>query len=98
VINARIDVFLSGVLAGSKEGGISSSTENITIRAHRALRASFSVPSFLPIASGQQSGTLRLRSPRFADTPTRRYADTPSLWLRLRRARNQAGYGRGKRG
>src|SRR5437879_4139672 len=31
-------------------------------------------------------GTLRLQSARFADTPTRRYADTAQLRLRLRRA------------
>jgi hypothetical protein len=54
--------------------GFGSSVENNYIRAHPALRASFSLPSFLPIAYGQQSGTLRLRSPRFADTP---HADTP---------------------
>jgi hypothetical protein len=44
-------------------------SENITIRAHRALRASFSLPSFLPIAYGA------FRS------PTRPRADTPTLWL-----------------
>jgi hypothetical protein len=37
--------------------GISSPTDNITIRDHRALRASFSLPSFLSIAYG-----LRLNS------------------------------------
>jgi hypothetical protein len=55
--------------------GISSSTENITIRAHRALRASFSLPSFLPIAYGA------FRSPTCprADTPTRRHRAMQSV-------------------
>ena len=56
-------------------------TENPEIKKGKFFNSSNSVPSV-------QSGTLRLQSPRFADTPTRRYVDSAQLRLWLRCAEN----------
>src|SRR6202007_991748 len=46
-------------------------------------KSAFFQSSILPSFRLKWGGTLRLRSPRFADTPTRPCADTASLWLPL---------------